>query len=405
MVNNEVKEQLASIVRQHGQSIAEDAPRLQGLLKDLVGQYRREINILMQAARANVPGELQRASGPTMITAERLSTRLQEETGLAMDAAQWAVSTWGNAMGIPVEFGEPEPEAVVPPPVTTVPDAPQRPATTEPVVSASVSTPPVSTPPAAVPPPISQPNPYSAPHTSFPPQPFAPAKKGMSGGVIAAVSVVVVAAVGGIFFVVSRKGNDGPGPTPGPSVSISASNLPSGSPSASASTEPSLSPSESNSPTASPTGGAGTFEDGVFNDGFGLFSFTPPEGWGMSNSSSDGSIQWSNTKNPELKAAMDLREVTNGSGKDLPELVTATEEKLKTDMKFVVKSDQDFKLGGEPAKLIYGSITTGGVAQEMAMVMAIKNGKVIIITMGAVEGKFSEVSGPLDTSLATWKWK
>ncbi len=399
MENQEVRETLAQIVRQHGQSIAEDPPKLQGLLRDLVGQHRREINILMQAVRVNVPEELLRSSGPTSLTAERLASKLQEDTGLSPDSAQWAVKTWGNAMGITVEF-ERDPEVADVPAVTERPasisEVPARPQVTTPAPPPVMSNPPVSTPPPVSYPAqqVSQQPPQNWQQPAYSPPPFQ-AKKGMSGGAIAAIVLVAVVAVGGIAWALTKKTDSVViNNTASPTVTSTLST-------ATTSPTDTASPTVSDSPSPSPT--LTTSPDGVYNDAKGLFSFIPPEGWTMSTDK-DGSVQWSDMKNLELQAKMDIRSVPS-EGLSLEALIAATEAELKTKMKFHTNSSSDMTLGGERAKLLYGGMDAGAGPKDIGMVMAVHNDLAVVISMGANEGKFTKVAGLLDKSLGTWKWK
>jgi hypothetical protein len=73
-----------------------DWPRLEGMLRDYVGQHRREINALVIAAREGIPEALLAASRSQVdsIVFERLAQRLHQDAGIDRNLAEWAVSCW-----------------------------------------------------------------------------------------------------------------------------------------------------------------------------------------------------------------------------------------------------------------------------------------------------------------------
>lgn len=415
MENLEVKETLASIVRQQGASVIDDTPRLQGLLKDLAGGYRREINILMSAQRTNVPQELLRTSGPTAITAQRLVDRLQDETGLSLDAARWAVETWGNAIGVSVTFDSPDEPATVAPTPTFSPEPPAP-------ISAQPSTPattPLASPPYVSTPPVS----HSQPPQPQPvaPQPWNPPKS-KAPMVTALVAVAVIALGGGGAFYFMKRGAGGTSGgstglttttgTIGPvgttnggtnagdtSVTAGATGTTSGTTSGTT-----AGTGETTAGTGGTTTALGTMEGGRFVATDGSFSFTPPEGWDMRMLETETSVQWQNPEDENL-GVMDLRSAKN-DGKSLDDLAKSATETLKTQMSFNPLNTSDTTLATEPCKIITGTIKgNGNEEMMMAVALSIHAGQTVVITMGAKKDAFGKAVPTLDASLASWSWR
>ena len=93
---------LRELVVRHGPGLCSDARRCEGLLRDLCGAHRREINILMGALRERVPLDLlaARNSVPRDLLLTRLSKRLEDSLALTEEAAGWAVDSWALALGV-----------------------------------------------------------------------------------------------------------------------------------------------------------------------------------------------------------------------------------------------------------------------------------------------------------------
>lgn len=100
-MNNVPREMLVRIVAKYGRSVGDDARRCEGLLNDLCGAYRREINVLVNAVDERIPLDLLAASGttPLELLLTRLEKRFENQTGLTTEAARWAVESWALALG------------------------------------------------------------------------------------------------------------------------------------------------------------------------------------------------------------------------------------------------------------------------------------------------------------------
>jgi hypothetical protein len=93
---------LRELLATYGRSLCDEPKRCEGLLRDLCGEHKLEINLLMDAVRERVPADLLAASTGVSATMmlTRLRTRMQDELGLSEAAARWAVYSWAFALGI-----------------------------------------------------------------------------------------------------------------------------------------------------------------------------------------------------------------------------------------------------------------------------------------------------------------
>lgn len=96
---------LRRIVAKYGNDLCSDVQRCRGLLKDLCGEYRREINVLINAVEERIPLDLLAAknSMPPELLLTKLAKRLEDNLGLTGEASQWAVDSWALALGIVTE--------------------------------------------------------------------------------------------------------------------------------------------------------------------------------------------------------------------------------------------------------------------------------------------------------------
>lgn len=104
-MNNVPRETLRRILAKYGREICGDARRCEGLLNDLCGFYRREINVLVNAVEERVPLDLLAASGsmPRELLLNKLEKRLEDQLGLTGEAARWAVESWALALDVASE--------------------------------------------------------------------------------------------------------------------------------------------------------------------------------------------------------------------------------------------------------------------------------------------------------------
>ena len=119
-MNDLPRQKLRELIIEYGRSLCDDPRRCEALLKDYCGQHKREIFVLVNALKNRVAEDLINASAgvPPALLLGRLIQRLEDELGLAENAARWAVESWALALDI---FDQPVP--VVKP--TAVPPIPQ----------------------------------------------------------------------------------------------------------------------------------------------------------------------------------------------------------------------------------------------------------------------------------------
>jgi len=93
---------LRRILDKYGKEIGNDPKRCEGLLNDLCGSYRREINVLVNAIEERVPLDLLAGadSMPPELLLARLEKRLEEQTAMTAEAARWAVESWALALDV-----------------------------------------------------------------------------------------------------------------------------------------------------------------------------------------------------------------------------------------------------------------------------------------------------------------
>jgi hypothetical protein len=96
------RQQLIQIIAQRGQAVSENARLCQGLLRDMCGEHRREIHVLVRALDERVAADLLQSSQslPVAVLLSRLSKRLQDNQGIAEEFARWAVESWAIALGV-----------------------------------------------------------------------------------------------------------------------------------------------------------------------------------------------------------------------------------------------------------------------------------------------------------------
>jgi len=101
LISDIPRQKLCELIARFGQSLCDDPRRCEGLLRDFCGSYRREIHLLVSAAKQRVPAEILSSSDrvPPGVLIARLSKRLRDDLGLAEDFARWTVESWGLALG------------------------------------------------------------------------------------------------------------------------------------------------------------------------------------------------------------------------------------------------------------------------------------------------------------------
>jgi hypothetical protein len=104
-MNSVPRQTLRRILAKYGNDLCGDARRCEALLKDLCGEYRREINVLTSAIEERIPLDLLAAvkTMPRDVLFIRLAKRLEDNLGLTKDASVWAIESWAFALNIITE--------------------------------------------------------------------------------------------------------------------------------------------------------------------------------------------------------------------------------------------------------------------------------------------------------------
>ena len=101
-MNDAPRRTLRELIAKHGPGLCSDARRCEGLLRDLCGAHRREVNILVGALRERVPLDLLagRNALPPVLLLTRLAKRLEDHLAQTEEASRWAVDSWALALGV-----------------------------------------------------------------------------------------------------------------------------------------------------------------------------------------------------------------------------------------------------------------------------------------------------------------
>jgi F-box protein 11 len=102
-MNELPRRKLLEIVAKHGRSIIENPRRLEGLLRDHCGTYRREISVLVMAVEEHAVLDLLAAASsnlPRKVLLARLTQRLCDNLGLSEVGAIWSIESWALALGV-----------------------------------------------------------------------------------------------------------------------------------------------------------------------------------------------------------------------------------------------------------------------------------------------------------------
>lgn len=101
-MNELPRQKLFEIVAKHGQDVVTNPRRLEALLRDYCGGFRREISVLVMAVEEHAVSDLLAASAnqPRKVLLARLARRLCDNLGLSEAAAIWSIDSWALALGI-----------------------------------------------------------------------------------------------------------------------------------------------------------------------------------------------------------------------------------------------------------------------------------------------------------------
>jgi hypothetical protein len=101
-MNELPRQTLGRIIAKHGRGICGEPKRVEAMLRDLCGAYRREINIIVGALEERVAADLTAAGNsiPRGVLLARLEARLRDNLAYTPEAARWGVETWALALGV-----------------------------------------------------------------------------------------------------------------------------------------------------------------------------------------------------------------------------------------------------------------------------------------------------------------
>jgi len=101
-LNEQIRRKLREIIVANGPTALDEIQRLEGLLRDQCGQYKREIRLLINALKEGIVEDLRSGQDkiPLEILLPRLYKKYEENLLLSPDAAKWAVDAWAMALAI-----------------------------------------------------------------------------------------------------------------------------------------------------------------------------------------------------------------------------------------------------------------------------------------------------------------
>src|SRR3712207_3690877 len=101
-MNELPRQKLRELVARHGRPIVRDARRVEALLKDYSGRFRREVSVLVSALEEGVPQDMLDAptGTPPRVLLARMARRLTDRLALSEEAARWSANSWALALGL-----------------------------------------------------------------------------------------------------------------------------------------------------------------------------------------------------------------------------------------------------------------------------------------------------------------
>ena len=102
-MNDAPRQKLREIIQRHGRDVIENPRRLENLLRDYCGEFRREISVLTMALEEHAVADLLDAPAsalPHKVVRARLAQRLCDNLALSDAAAHWSIESWAWALGL-----------------------------------------------------------------------------------------------------------------------------------------------------------------------------------------------------------------------------------------------------------------------------------------------------------------
>ncbi len=99
-MNDVPRQKLQEIIDRYGRSLCEDPRRCEALLRDICGEYKPEIFVLVNALKVGVATDMMASSHnlPGELLLARLTRRLIDDLAVTDEAAGWAVQSWALAL-------------------------------------------------------------------------------------------------------------------------------------------------------------------------------------------------------------------------------------------------------------------------------------------------------------------
>jgi len=104
MIDDDITPILLSLVQQYGIPTPDLTPRFKSLLRDVLVNHPREMNLLITGLEEGIPAKLNGKKGtvPYEIVSEQMIDQIYTTRCIERKAATWMVRTWAEAIGFPI---------------------------------------------------------------------------------------------------------------------------------------------------------------------------------------------------------------------------------------------------------------------------------------------------------------
>ena len=101
-MKDKARKQLVEIVKKYGIKILDESRKVEGLLRDLCGDCKKEIFSIVNALKEGAGNDLMNSSksNTVKITIGRLSSKMQSDLGMSEEVAVWSIESIAIALGI-----------------------------------------------------------------------------------------------------------------------------------------------------------------------------------------------------------------------------------------------------------------------------------------------------------------
>lgn len=100
-MNDKPRQILREIILKHGRIVIENPRRVENLLRDYCGEFRREISVLTMALEEHTVADLLAPSALNLkVLLNRLAQNLSDNLALSETAARWSIYSWAWALDI-----------------------------------------------------------------------------------------------------------------------------------------------------------------------------------------------------------------------------------------------------------------------------------------------------------------